>query len=104
MLEKQRFKSNLALATPRSEKIVVSSPHGEAQRASTGVLTIAWRQRWVIICCLVAAIIGSIFYLKHATPIYSSSAVVYIQQSVPKAINDQLSAEDTIPGGYLFTQ
>jgi capsular exopolysaccharide synthesis family protein len=105
MLEKQRVKSNLALAAHRPQKIVVSSNHSaDHARSSIGILTISWRQKWVVIACLVAAIIASFIYLKHATPIYSSSAVVYIQQSVPKAINDQLSADDTLPGGYLFTQ
>src|SRR5580658_4766958 len=105
MLNSQRFETSLALATQRPSKIVVSSNHGgDPGRTSVGILTIVWRQRWLIATCLIASIIGSFFYLEHATPIYSSSAVVYIQQSVPKAINDQLSEEDTVPGGYLYTQ
>ncbi len=105
MLNSQRFETSLALATQRPSKIVVSSNHaGDPGRTSVGILTIVWRQRWLIAACLVASIIGSFFYLEHATPIYSSSAVVYIQQSVPKAINDQLSEDDSVPGGYLYTQ
>jgi succinoglycan biosynthesis transport protein ExoP len=105
MLDKQRFISGFPLAAHRPERIVVSSNHGQdAARASVGVLTIAWRQRWVVLSCLAIAIAASFVYLKHATPIYSSSAVVYIQQSVPKAINDQLVEEDNVPGGYLSTQ
>ena len=105
MLDKQRIQNNLALVPQRPGRIAIPSAHGpDAAQTSTGVITIAWRQRWVVLACVAAAIVASFVYLEHATPIYSSSSVVYIQQSVPKAINDQLSTDDTFPGGYLFTQ
>jgi capsular exopolysaccharide synthesis family protein len=82
--------------------LTISGING-AERPSVGVLLMLWRSRWIVLACLAAAVGAGAFYLSRATPVYSSSSILYIQQAVPNIISDALSA----PGdytGYLFTQ
>ncbi|MGD0137561.1 MAG: polysaccharide biosynthesis tyrosine autokinase [Tepidisphaeraceae bacterium] len=86
----------------RVERLTISGING-SERPSVGVLLMLWRSRWIVLACLAAAVGAGAFYLSRATPVYSSSSILYIQQAVPNIISDALST----PGdysGYLFTQ
>jgi polysaccharide biosynthesis transport protein len=55
-------------------------------------LQVLWRGRWILLLCTVIGLSGGIAYLFNATPIYSSSAQLYVEANGPKIINDQLNA------------
>jgi uncharacterized protein involved in exopolysaccharide biosynthesis len=55
-------------------------------------LQVLWRGRWILLLCTLIGLSGGIAYLFNATPIYSSSAQLYVEANGPKIINDQLNA------------
>ncbi len=56
-----------------------------------------------MIACVTAALIAGAIYLSRAIPAYSSTAVILIQQSVPKIFADKLS-DSPNSTSYLATQ
>ena len=53
--------------------------------------------------CVLAGLVCAYIYLVKATPVYSSNSVIYVQQSIPKVLSDELTIGAN-PAGYLFTQ
>jgi capsular exopolysaccharide synthesis family protein len=71
------------------------SPGGESKSPPEWLLYVIWRQKWLILTTLVLAAVAAVFYLNYATPMYSSTAKLYVQQ-LSVAINPNGS-----PGGGL---
>jgi succinoglycan biosynthesis transport protein ExoP len=51
---------------------------GAVGPTSESLLAVAWRNRWVILICLVAAIAAGFVYVRTATPIYTSVSQLYL--------------------------
>jgi succinoglycan biosynthesis transport protein ExoP len=60
---------------------------GVAQRS---VFTVVWRSRWLVFACVLLALAGGVVYLIRATPLYKSSSTLYIQQSTPKIVAEDV--------------
>ncbi len=60
---------------------------GVGQRS---VVAVVWRGRWLVLGCVVAAVAAGAAYLVRATPMFSSTAVLYIQQSASKVVSEDL--------------
>ena len=43
-----------------------------------GLLTAAWRSRWVILLCTILALGAGVVYVELAVPIYTSTAKLYL--------------------------
>jgi len=68
------------------------------------IFKIMQRYSWMIIGCVVLALILGFVYLSQATPIFTSTSNIYIEQNGPKIMGD---TEDGVMMGsknYLFTQ
>ncbi|NQV31353.1 MAG: hypothetical protein HQ515_01610, partial [Phycisphaeraceae bacterium] len=45
---------------------------------------VMWRHSWIIIGCAFLALVAGFIYLAKATPIYTSTASIYVEQSGTK--------------------
>ena len=78
------------------------TPEGQAFM-SDSLFQIAWRNRWIILGCIVLAIAAGFVYVLKATPIYSSSSKVFVEQSGPRIITEAQGVM-TQSKNYLYTQ
>ena len=90
---------------PREVDVVRGAlpPAGHAA-AGPNILTVFWRRRWIIVGCVVVALIAGAAYLSRAVPIFASASILYVQQTLPKAVSDGLSESSGSGGSYLATQ
>lgn len=100
--------SSIAIAQRRGRELAHASSgndggsEGGGENQATNILSVAWRQRWVIAACCVLAIAAGIAYLINGTPIYASSSVIYVKTSQPKLAADVMANVRTT--GFIFTQ
>lgn len=67
------------------------------------LLAVAWRSRWSILLCTILGGLGAWAYLQRVTPLYTSTARVYVEQNTPRL----LSRDNSMTGfstKYLYTQ
>jgi succinoglycan biosynthesis transport protein ExoP len=64
---------------------------------------IIWRSKWFVLLTIAAALGIGLAYITVATPVYTSTSRIYIQQSGPKILTD---AEGVVAQSknYLYTQ
>jgi capsular exopolysaccharide synthesis family protein len=67
------------------------------------LLHIALRCRWTILLTIIASLAVAFVYLLKATPIYTSLARLYVEQSEPRIINEYEGVMAR-SGNYLYTQ
>jgi succinoglycan biosynthesis transport protein ExoP len=69
--------------------------------ASDDLFQIVWRSRWLMLVSVAGALAAGFVYLRTATPIYTSTSKLYVQQNIPPFPQ----AEQTGPYRYnLYTQ
>ncbi|KKL28317.1 hypothetical protein LCGC14_2376360, partial [marine sediment metagenome] len=68
-----------------------------------GMLQIAWRRRWIVLASVVLCLAGALTYLVKATPIFSSTARLYVEQSGPDIFGYDEGVM-TQSKNYLYTQ
>lgn len=66
-------------------------------------LAIALRHRWVILSTTILFLVVGLFYLLKATPIYTSTVRLYVEQTGPKIISEYEGGM-TQSKNYLYTQ
>ena len=66
-------------------------------------LHIVLRHRWTILVATILSLVVTFLYLLKATPIYTSSSRVYVEQSGPKIISEYEGVM-TQSKNYLYTQ
>jgi capsular exopolysaccharide synthesis family protein len=79
-----------------------SGPTEPAPQYHATPLKTLWRRKWLVVIVTVLSVAGTWFYLKRVTPIYTSTARVYVQQTMPnmKDQDVQIANGDS----YLFLQ
>lgn len=77
-------------------------PQGEGIQEE-GLLEIALRHRWTILLTTVLFLFVAFVYILKATPIYTSTSRVYVEQSGPRIIGDS-EGFMTRSKNYLYTQ
>ncbi|MFC1636660.1 GumC family protein, partial [Planctomycetota bacterium] len=68
-----------------------------------GFLQILLRHRWTILITTVLSLLAAFLYILKATPIYSSTSRVYIEQTGPR-IMSEYEGVMTRSSNYLYTQ
>ncbi|MBN1845844.1 MAG: hypothetical protein JW810_09190 [Sedimentisphaerales bacterium] len=68
-----------------------------------GLLQIVWQRHWLVLLSTVVLISAAAVYLAKATPIYSSTSRLYVEQSGPRIITEQEGVM-TQSKNYLYTQ
>jgi capsular exopolysaccharide synthesis family protein len=67
------------------------------------LLQIAFRNRWIILSSTIFFLAVGLLYLSKATPIYTSTSRIYVEQTGPKIINEYEGVM-TQSKNYLYTQ
>lgn len=67
------------------------------------LLQIIWRNRWVLVITLNAALWTGLAYITFATPLYTSTSRIYVQQNGPKILTEAEGLM-TQSKNYLYTQ
>jgi succinoglycan biosynthesis transport protein ExoP len=70
---------------------------------SESLIQIVWRNRWIILLTTIASLAIAFIYVLKATPIYSSTSRIYVEQSGPKILTE-VEGVMTQSKNYLFTQ
>jgi len=91
-----------ALPDP-SPKLDIPDAAPNSQGPSRAVLVVLWRRRWVLLTTVMAALALAAGYLAVATPVYTSSSSVYIEQSGTKILTDGQGLM-TKSDSFLYTQ
>lgn len=68
-----------------------------------GFLQILLRHRWTLLITTMLCLLAAILYISKATPIYSSSSRIYVEQTGPK-IMSEYEGVMTRSSNYLYTQ
>src|SRR5437764_9552843 len=88
------------LPQPYAPASPAAVPHESPRR---NPLQAIWMRRWIVVFCVILALIGGMVYYYRATPLYRSSARVYVEQIGPKITsNDPAMMAGT--GNFLNTQ
>lgn len=64
---------------------------------------IAWRNRWLILGCVLLSVAAGFVYVQKATPIYESTSQIFVEQSGPRIIGEAEGVM-TQSKNYLYTQ
>ena len=78
------------------------SPSGSPVSQSS-LFEIAWRSRWIILLCVILTMAAGFVYISKATPVFTSTSRVYVEQSGPRILND-VQGVMTQSKNYLYTQ
>lgn len=68
------------------------------------LIQVLWRGRWLVSLATIAALAAGFVYLSKATPIYTSTSRLYVEQSGPKIITENEQGLMTRSTNYLYTQ
>jgi len=68
------------------------------------LVQIMWRGRWLVLLITAISIIGAVVYIVKATPIYTSTSRIYVEQSGPKIFTEAETSVMTQSMNYLHTQ
>jgi len=88
---------------PRSVPSAAIEPFSESVTPRRSVLEMLWRRRWVVLLAVLSSAAAGLLYLSHATPIYSSSSRLLVEQTGPKIIETGEGLV-TRSRNYLYTQ
>ena len=67
------------------------------------LLQIIWRSRWIVLLTTAMALGAGLIYVTTATPLYTSTSRIYVQQSGPKILTEAEGLM-TQSKNYLYTQ
>ncbi|MCJ7654062.1 MAG: polysaccharide biosynthesis tyrosine autokinase, partial [Dehalococcoidia bacterium] len=75
-----------------------------AGHMSESLIAVMWRGRWLILLAVAAALVTGFIYISKATPIYTSTSRIYVEQTGPKIISETEEGVMTRSKNYLYTQ
>ena len=85
------------------EKMLRTDRPTEINVPQESLIQIIWQRHWVVLLTVIACLSGMFIYLYKATPIYTSTSRLYVEQSGPKIITEQ-EGFMTQSKNYLYTQ
>ncbi len=68
------------------------------------LIQVIWRSRWIVLLATVFSLILAVIYIAKATPIYTSTSRIFVEQSGPKIITTMEEGVMTQSINYLYTQ
>ncbi len=87
----------------QTDEEALPAPAVEAEVHRPGLLRVIWERRWLVLGVTAACLAAGLTYLVRATPIYTSTARLYVEQRGPKIITETEGVM-TQSKNYLFTQ
>jgi uncharacterized protein involved in exopolysaccharide biosynthesis len=73
------------------------------EHAGDSLFEVVWRNRWIVLLCIVLALTAGFVYVMNATPIFTSTSRIYVEQTGPKII-EEAQGVMTQSKNYLYTQ
>lgn len=73
-------------------------------RKQLPLIQILWQRRWTVLATVVLCLIGATVYLLKATPIYTSSSRIFVDQTGPRLLTADSDAGLVKSDSYLYTQ
>jgi len=73
------------------------------EEVSDPLFAMVWRRRWTVLVVTLLCLVSGGLYLLKATPIFTSSSRLYVEQSGPRIMSDQQSGAPK-SGSFLYTQ
>ena len=101
--ENAMIRQNGSHSSAEEDRAVTEAPQ-PGGLMSESLIQIMWHSRWIILACTVAALGGAFGYLQKATPIYTSTSRLYVEQTGPKIIKETEEGVMTQSKNYLYTQ
>jgi capsular exopolysaccharide synthesis family protein len=68
------------------------------------LVAVIWRNRWIVLITTVVTLAAAVVYLAKATPIYTSTSRIYVEQSGPKIFTETEEGVMTRSKNFLYTQ
>ena len=65
---------------------------------------IMWRNRWIMLLATIGVLVVGFIYITKATPIYTATSRIYVEQSGPRIITEMEEGVMTQSKNYLYTQ
>jgi len=89
------------LSVQRRPSAISSDP---VRPISDSLVPVLWRHRWIVMGCVMAVLTVAFLYLERVTPLYTSTARVYVEQTGPRIIHEMQPGVMTASINYLYTQ
>jgi capsular exopolysaccharide synthesis family protein len=67
-------------------------------------LQVAWRRRWTVLATVILCLGAAFVYVMKATPIYTSTSKVYVEQTGPQILGDATGLALKQTDSYLYNQ
>ena len=88
-------------------QLTVAEPHAPGtehaeNHRETNLLHLAWRNRWLILLCMIIGAVAAWVTLQRVTPRYTAASRVYIDRDLPQILSDDLQIGQS--ASYLYTQ
>jgi capsular exopolysaccharide synthesis family protein len=95
--------NNNKLENGSSNPLSLQKTEAAQEELLQGTIQMVWRRRWTILVITILFLVVAFLYLIKATPIYTSSSRIYVEQNGPKIMNeyDGVMAKSM---NYLYTQ
>jgi len=74
-----------------------------AGMVSESLVQIIWRSRWIVLLAAVVVLTAAFVYLAKATPVFTSTSRIYVEQSGPRILTEAEGVM-TQSKNYLYTQ
>jgi capsular exopolysaccharide synthesis family protein len=75
-------------AAAAASAVVPTSPNAYGPE-SVGMLHVIWRRRWTVLLVTVACVAASVVYVLRATPVFTSTSRLYVEQGGPRILSDR---------------
>lgn len=75
-----------------------------AVATADGLLAVLWRNRWIMLICVLVALAGGVAYIHTAIPVYKSTARLYLDDAALRISNPYDAGGRPQTDKYLYTQ
>ncbi|UCG57952.1 MAG: polysaccharide biosynthesis tyrosine autokinase [Phycisphaerales bacterium] len=81
-----------------------AAPTDQLENSPGGLFDVLWLRPWTILLTTVLALVAAYVHIDRATPLYTSTSRVYVEQKIPRIIRDSEEGVMSRSQNYLHTQ
>ena len=100
LMERPILQDNSHILLPDS----VTTEEESSGGSNDGLFLVMWRERYLIVACIIACLLLSGAFLLIATPIYTSTARMSVTLAGSPLTGQTASMNDAASGNYLYTE
>ncbi|MCK5000346.1 MAG: polysaccharide biosynthesis tyrosine autokinase [Anaerohalosphaera sp.] len=91
------------ITSNQQNELEVSESGQESDLVQDSLFAVIWRGRWIVLLSVLLTLTFGFVYVMKATPIFTSSSRIYVEQTGPRIIED-FQGVMTQSKNYLYTQ